>query len=384
MRRYLGLYCETGCHVGDVARLSKLDFCLDLFGSFLPDDRRYAYEILKPLVQAAIDQITTCRQLNLFHPFNVGFLRVLAAHGSLETCFKFAAHSLGIGKIATIKVYDKVLDLMGREGCLPVGSRIKTIVGSRQQLDQLSRSMKKAQRTGLTRVELSMHLPQAFDQVLMGAFMRQEWNSMIPKALMSITDDVLNSAKVVRLVHKFVDIPEIIHSIGRLSYNCLVIGEMHAWVVNCRTCHPNHFMGTERKISMATRGSTRQTWDRVRDLALRYASAGASVEVFFPDPMTLQFRPVAAFQKCAKATFQPPGCQKPCIGGITLPKVVQVPVAIEETKDDLINGWERVEQAIAEARRSHAQGHSRPTESIAHRVQLRRRAFEIMRLLWPE
>ena len=211
---------------------------------------------------------------------------------------------------------------MGREGCLPVGSRFSTILGSSEKLDQLSKSMKKAQHTGLTRVELSIHFLQFLDPVMSGSFMKQRWHTLVPKALQVIVDDVLNSEEVVRLVHRFIDIPEIVHSIGRLSYNCLIIGEMHAWLVNSRTCHPNHFMGTERKISLATRGSTRQTWDRIRDLALRYASEGASIEVFYSDPATELLRPVAVFKKSPKATFQPPGCQKPCIGGMTLPRVV--------------------------------------------------------------
>ena len=37
----------------------------------------------------------------------------------------------------TIKIYDKILDLVSREGSKPIGSRLSEIIGSRRNLGQM-------------------------------------------------------------------------------------------------------------------------------------------------------------------------------------------------------------------------------------------------------
>ena len=95
VRRYLRQHCDIDPQDGDLARLSKVDFCMDLLGSFLPADREYSYAKLKQLVQTAMDKIMSSRELCLFHAFNVGRLKVVTDHGNLDTCYKFAAHGGG-------------------------------------------------------------------------------------------------------------------------------------------------------------------------------------------------------------------------------------------------------------------------------------------------
>ena len=47
-------------------------------------------------------------------------------------------------KLATVKVYDKILDLMGREGCKTVGSRFPIILGSKRVSGDMERHFWKA------------------------------------------------------------------------------------------------------------------------------------------------------------------------------------------------------------------------------------------------
>ena len=44
-------------------------------------------------------------------------------------------------KLITIKVYDKTLDLIGRDGCKSVGSRFAAILGSSKKIGILEHSV---------------------------------------------------------------------------------------------------------------------------------------------------------------------------------------------------------------------------------------------------
>jgi len=56
-----------------------------------------------------------------------------------------------------IKIYDKVLELAGRDGTNLVGSQINKVVGAVKSLNILNRKINKAQMFGLTRLEISFH-----------------------------------------------------------------------------------------------------------------------------------------------------------------------------------------------------------------------------------
>ena len=47
-------------------------------------------------------------------------------------------------KVMTVKVYDKTLDLIGREGCKAVGSRLSQILGTNQTPSCLDESVRLA------------------------------------------------------------------------------------------------------------------------------------------------------------------------------------------------------------------------------------------------
>lgn len=57
--------------------------------------------------------------------------------------------------LLTIKMYDKVADLAGRENYMFVGSKFRKIVGSTNNSDALQDKIKAAKFTGLSRLEVS-------------------------------------------------------------------------------------------------------------------------------------------------------------------------------------------------------------------------------------
>ena len=72
------------------------------------------------------------------------------------TYFQYVVGDKETKKLLVIKAYDKVLDLVAREGRHLVGSRISVILGSKQSLSVFEKKITKAQYTGLTRLELSI------------------------------------------------------------------------------------------------------------------------------------------------------------------------------------------------------------------------------------
>ena len=59
-------------------------------------------------------------------------------------------------KLLNIKIYDKTLDLISRDGRQMVGSRIPEILGCKGYTDPLKKRVCDAQNSGLTRLEVSI------------------------------------------------------------------------------------------------------------------------------------------------------------------------------------------------------------------------------------
>ena len=132
--------------------------------------------------------------------------------------------------------------------------------------------------------------------------MRSSWYDKIPKAISYIIDNVLNETGTVQLVYKKLNIPNLLKNLGQIRYNCLVIGDQYCWLVNSKPCHENHFMGTERKVSLTSKGQNQAVWMRIKDLVKRFAAPGSIIEVFVLNPRKIQIKPVAVTAK-KNATF---------------------------------------------------------------------------------
>ena len=55
-----------------------------------------------------------------------------------------------------LKVYDKILDLLGREATHMVGSRVHEVIGAKHHNNSLNKRVSMASNHGLTRIELSI------------------------------------------------------------------------------------------------------------------------------------------------------------------------------------------------------------------------------------
>lgn len=95
-----------------------------------------------------------------------------------------------------------------------VGSRISTIVGASYQKDEFNNRICQAQRTGLTRLEVSI-CPGAmakYDPTQVGV--KTKWHSNMQSAMNQLVTGVLNHKSVTRQVYRKMNVPKMLASIG--------------------------------------------------------------------------------------------------------------------------------------------------------------------------
>ena len=84
--------------------------------------------------------------------------RVTKGFNCIDTCLQFRAH-LPKGKcLMTLKVYDKVIDLVAREALMNVGSRFRNLIGATYTQGALQKVVFERKLHGCTRIEVSIHL----------------------------------------------------------------------------------------------------------------------------------------------------------------------------------------------------------------------------------
>ena len=59
-------------------------------------------------------------------------------------------------KLLNIKIYDKTLDMIGRDGFQRVGSRLDQVLGAKREFNLFTKRICDASKTGLTRLEVSI------------------------------------------------------------------------------------------------------------------------------------------------------------------------------------------------------------------------------------
>ena len=136
--------------------MTKVDVAIDLKGAFMPDVKSVAYSPIKKTLEGAINQLFSSSQTNFLSNSPVSGLKVMRGDNNLDTCFQYIVEGEGGDKLLVVKFYDKLLDLIARDGTHLVGSRIATILGCKQQLTLFDKRIRKLQHAGMTRVEVSI------------------------------------------------------------------------------------------------------------------------------------------------------------------------------------------------------------------------------------
>lgn len=69
-------------------------------------------------------------------------LRVCLGDNRLDTCFQYQIKDVSGGKLLNIKIYDKFLDLIGRDGYQIIGSRFDRVIGAKREYSSLLKRTK--------------------------------------------------------------------------------------------------------------------------------------------------------------------------------------------------------------------------------------------------
>ena len=124
---------------------------------------------------------------------------------------------------------------------------------------------------------------------------------------------------------------------------------------------------------MKAQGQSKFKLERIRDLIIRHATPGATIDVVFLNKQASYMVRDTFVTKHATAKFQPPGCSLPCISGISTPGNVKVPLELQDLNQCPISFWDAAQLSISGAIQ---QMNAEPTpneQSVASRLPQRRR-----------
>ena len=117
---------------GDLSEIepTKIDVACDMEGAFMPGPYKDTLEKLRGILDVAFGDVIENQSSN-FLKLNCDLnYKVVLGDNILDSCYQFVVKDTYGTKLLTIKAYDKVLDLLSREGYKHVGSRCATVLNS--------------------------------------------------------------------------------------------------------------------------------------------------------------------------------------------------------------------------------------------------------------
>ena len=96
--------------------VSKLDVAKDLYGSFMSESPDGAIEDIKQVLKDHITDVLNCKETNFVSTQNIGPVTVKLGSNIIPSCYQYTVHDQHKRKILTVKLYDKIIDLVSRDG----------------------------------------------------------------------------------------------------------------------------------------------------------------------------------------------------------------------------------------------------------------------------
>ena len=241
-----------------------------------------------------------------------------------------------------IKVYDKILDMIGRDATHMVGSRIKEIVGAKHNLNLFNQKLRVARFSGMTRIEVSIcsHAIDTF--ALCHPPVRTLWHTKVENAIDHLYSTTLNDNDVIDVIYRKLDVSTLLAMLTNSSRNILAVGRNNSWLINCRTVHKRHFVGTWAAINFATMPFRASNVSRLERLAAMHSARGSTVKVYWLHSDTKKAGPICTFMKLNSVGFALPGCSLPPSNGITLPTFVKNTAESSEVLRSWTLNWPNV------------------------------------------
>ena len=309
-------------------------------GSFIPDLRKSSHNEISELLSRAVEQVFSTESTNFLSLNSINGLRVIRGVNNLDTCYQYAVVDEEQEKLLNIKVYDKTLDLIGRDGMQMVGSRLGHILGCKGQYNTFIKRVCQAKNSGLTRLEISICRRALQKFRPWQASIKTLWHKKTQVALDFIVKEVLQSKTVLKHIIRSLSLPHLLGKLGQCSTNLLLIGRENSWLVNARTSHKQHFVGTRKLVGLTRKASRFDTWKALKTFALRYASTGSTIRVFVLHSKDGHPSLASEFEKKTHLPYQPPGCIKRGGNGVKLPPFIQIPIEGTRLDSDGLVGWD--------------------------------------------
>ena len=103
------------------------------------------------------------------------------------------------------------------------------------------------------------------------------WHTKVKNALNLLVKDVLNDERALSLTYRRLSLPSLLGVFGHCDVNILAIGQQNSWLINARTSHKKHFVGTKIAIGLTHKATDKTAWRKLEAFVLRYAAPGSSI-----------------------------------------------------------------------------------------------------------
>ena len=90
----------------------------------------------------------------------------------------------------------------------------------------------------------------------------------------------MNNPAITENVYRRLSVPHLLGELSLSKVNLLLIGNENTWIVNTRTSHKEHFVGTKQAIGLTMKAQNTRNWLKIADFVLRYAASGSTVKIF--------------------------------------------------------------------------------------------------------
>jgi len=285
------------------ASISKIDLARDSSGSFLPDTTNAQRGRILAATRLVVAECFQEREYAFLAPRGDHQAIVKLGSNNLDTCYQFDICGESRRKAATIKMYDKIQDLVARDGSGLVGSRCDLMLGAKRSVNAFQKKIRSCQHRGMMRIELSIFIDRKFCVRFANPHVARNLPTSIKNLIWKIRGFVLNVDPVRSMVLKRVSIECLMAEMGAIQTNYLIVGDQLAWLVVASNWHRNFYVGTERNLGLKSSPGRERSWQDLEVLVKRYASPGATVKVFYLHSTGNVIKPVARITKSATSHF---------------------------------------------------------------------------------
>ena len=168
-------------------------------GSFLARDFEKSYERMQKLIEEAVTEIFQSGGANFLSTEPLASLGFTRGSKMLSSCFQYEVRNHTGAKLLNIKAYDKILDLVGREATHLVSTRLSTILASGKDPGAFESMIRRNQRCGVTRLEVSICREALDRHNLLQCDYRGTWHEKMCTAMGQLVEYVLNDRDILEL-----------------------------------------------------------------------------------------------------------------------------------------------------------------------------------------